>query len=343
MANYAHFSSLRPEIRKLLNRVFDDANLDAFCQDYFFEEVYDKFGRGQGKQEKLNVLLGYCRSTIRFEMLLWAMHKCQEQEFFAFFQAKGIVIGAEPQRESVRSSQSVHRTRPPYEVASAYHFDLIDQIDDCLNSLWGKDGLVGFVVPCSSPSFLQNFGERLKYELGRNSVRLMPPLAIDPIRMSINRAILTIRRQYRPALRERDVLFTVRVPKKEMVSDFWQGLQQALKKDKFKNRLIVIIALGSGGVSSDGALIPLKEPHFKIAHVHRWVRAVVSGLGWPDDLFQYWTAQMIAECSHNDELQIEWVYAHLDAIVELLQQHPTVDHFQQELEQRRQLYVSTSP
>ena len=342
MADYAHFSSLRPEIRQLLNTVFDDADLEAFCQDYF-ENVYDKFGRGQGKQEKLNVLFGHCRSTTRFQMLLWAMHQCQEQEFLVFFQAKGIVIEAEPRRERMPASQNLHRALPAYEVASAYHFDLIDQLDDCLNFVWGKEGLVGFMVPCSSPSFLQNLGERLKYELGRNRVRLMPSLAIHPIRMSIDRVILTIKRQYRPALRERDVLFTVRVPKEEIARDFWQRLQQAVEKDKLKNRLIVIIALDSGGVSSDGLLIPLKEPYFKIAHVHRWVRAVVSHLGWPDDLFQSWTAQMITECSHNNELQIDWVYAHLDAIVDLLQQHPTVDHFQQELEQRRQDYVSTSP
>lgn len=48
-----------PELRDLLNRL-DDADIDQLCLDHF-PCVYDKFGRGMSKQEKITVLLDYCR------------------------------------------------------------------------------------------------------------------------------------------------------------------------------------------------------------------------------------------------------------------------------------------
>ena len=47
-------------IRRRLNQTFDDPGLDAFCLDHF-PEVYDRFGRGMRKDEKLTVLLDHCR------------------------------------------------------------------------------------------------------------------------------------------------------------------------------------------------------------------------------------------------------------------------------------------
>ena len=43
------------EIRDLLNTVFDDPQLDAFCHDYF-PNLFDQFSRGQRKDEKLTQL-----------------------------------------------------------------------------------------------------------------------------------------------------------------------------------------------------------------------------------------------------------------------------------------------
>ena len=47
------------ELRPRLVR-FDDAELDALCLDHF-PAVYDKFGRGQRRDEKINLLLDHCR------------------------------------------------------------------------------------------------------------------------------------------------------------------------------------------------------------------------------------------------------------------------------------------
>jgi hypothetical protein len=47
-------------LRRQLNRRFDDAELNAFCLDYF-PEVYDKFGGGMQKNAKITLLLDFCR------------------------------------------------------------------------------------------------------------------------------------------------------------------------------------------------------------------------------------------------------------------------------------------
>ena len=47
-------------MRDRLNRTFDDVGLDAFCLDHF-PELYDRFGRGMRKDEKITLLLDYCR------------------------------------------------------------------------------------------------------------------------------------------------------------------------------------------------------------------------------------------------------------------------------------------
>ena len=50
------------KLRQQLNQSFDDAELSAFCLDYF-PEVYDKFSGGMQKNTKITLLLDYCRRT----------------------------------------------------------------------------------------------------------------------------------------------------------------------------------------------------------------------------------------------------------------------------------------
>lgn len=47
-------------LRQRLNQGFDDPGLDAFCLARF-PDVYDKFGRGMRKDEKITLLLDQCR------------------------------------------------------------------------------------------------------------------------------------------------------------------------------------------------------------------------------------------------------------------------------------------
>lgn len=58
MTNNSQFNTA--QIRRLLNQVFDDPILDAFCQDYF-PAVFDRFSRGMRRDEKITLLLDYCR------------------------------------------------------------------------------------------------------------------------------------------------------------------------------------------------------------------------------------------------------------------------------------------
>jgi hypothetical protein len=70
------------EIRKILNKKYDDPELDAFCLDHF-RAVFDKFSRGMRKDEKITLLLDYCRRLpIRWHKLLRLVGESPEEQTF---------------------------------------------------------------------------------------------------------------------------------------------------------------------------------------------------------------------------------------------------------------------
>jgi hypothetical protein len=278
------------------------------------------------------LLLSHCRPQKRFVLLLKTMYGYNHPEFQAFFQKKGTEFTAEQQ------PQASSRATPSYETVMIHNFDMGDLVRECLDSLLDKQGLIGFAVPCYSPIFLGNFCERLKYEWGRERIRLKPTLVIDPVHTPMDRAILTIERRYKPALKERDVLFAVQISEVAMLEHFWQKLNAALGEEDLRRRFIVVMAL-TVECGLPAGIISLGRPCFRKADVFRWISQVVHYLGWPEQIIDMWTDHMIAECSHEDELYLDWVYDHLGFIVDVLKQNPTLERFQQELERRRQLYA----
>lgn len=57
-------------LRQRINLLFDDSSLDALCMESF-PEVHDRFSRGMRKDEKISLLLDYCRRTPeRFQKLI---------------------------------------------------------------------------------------------------------------------------------------------------------------------------------------------------------------------------------------------------------------------------------
>ncbi len=323
------------EIRQLLDLAFDDAGLDAFCLDYF-EEVYDRFGRGLQKIEKLTLLLNHCRRTQQhFHALLRAMHICHNAQLEAFLVEKKItLVDEQPARDFA----------PPladYEVIMPSNFDLNEMVIECLDAVFGKQGLIAFLAPCSSIMFLNNLCNRLKLEWDRTQVCLKPLISIHSIHTPIERALFTITQRYKPTLQEQDVVFAVQCSEKGVIDTFWQTLRSTLQDEVLHNRLVMILSIHEDCASPEGT-IKLGQPCFRNAHVLRWVKQVVRSREWPEGLVQTWTNHIVAECSYDNQLQIEWVYEHLEAMGNILKQHPSLDTFQQELEKRRQLYVQTS-
>jgi len=95
-------SSTLAVIYKILTEGFDDTGLDTFCMLYF-EKVYAKFGRGQRKDEKANLLLDHCRRRNLSDFMLDALHKF-DAELFAQYEplitsaplVTGVVFGTDP-------------------------------------------------------------------------------------------------------------------------------------------------------------------------------------------------------------------------------------------------------
>jgi len=70
-------------IRQLLNAAFSDEDLEILCYDYF-REVYDTFGQGMRKDEKINRLLDYCYRFDHFDELLHLVKQENPAQFDRF-------------------------------------------------------------------------------------------------------------------------------------------------------------------------------------------------------------------------------------------------------------------
>jgi len=65
-------------VRIRMNRSFDDVQLDAFILDNF-PEIYDRLSRGMQKDEKLTLLLDYCRrNQSLFELLISCLERAKQ-------------------------------------------------------------------------------------------------------------------------------------------------------------------------------------------------------------------------------------------------------------------------
>lgn len=322
------------EIRQLLERIFDDAGLDAFCLDHF-EEVYDRFARGLQKTEKLTMLLSYCRAPERYQTLLKALHACSHPEVQTFFIQKRIALT----NKRVENERSLPLA--DYDAVMPSNFDLDELMIECLGAVFSRQGLIGLLLPCYSMELLKNLCERLKREWDRIQVCVKPSLSLNSIHTPQDLAIYTITERYALTLQAQDVICAVQCAAKGIVEPFWQTLCQALRGKNLGNRLVVIMAIHEDCTLPSGT-IELKRPDFKEGHVIRWVKQVVQSRGWPEQLVHTWTHHILETCGHNHELQIDWVYEHLQAMGELLQHNPSPETLQQELNKRREWYVQTS-
>lgn len=315
------------EIRQLLNKIFDDADLEAFCLDHF-QPVYDKFSAGMNKMNKLTSLLDYCRSGDRFAALCKAMCECDKSEFQAFFQEKGILVESQIDSSPVR------------QVAVAYNFDIEDLIGDCISKTYNRKGLVGFTVSYNSYDFLLNLCERLKNEWMGTEIRRFDRILQINAYCPVEKAVQTIIRNQH-VFGKMDMIFGIQMNSKETTAQFWIDLCDKINRIKFSYRLIVIMAIESDfSLSKDYGIIKLNQPRFTFYHAHRWVKKVVNIYPYLSDISYKWLELIRLECGH-DELDIEYVYNHLNDMLFLLQQNPTIERFEREIEERR-IYVKTS-
>ncbi len=220
-----------------------------------------------------------------------------------------------------------------YQLPSPCNFDLKSLIDDSLERVEGKHGLIGLAVPCDDDAFLENFGERLKKELGRRNIQVWPRFTLKPAHVSTDEAITIIKR-CKQALQNREILYpiVIHISDKHISNAFWQAICHEFT-GSFENRLIVIM-VGDSTCAFPDDLPLLDPPQFREAHIITWVRDVVGYLGWPDAVREVWKQQMVAECSYNNTLHMRFVYEHLVDTLHLLQGNLSYERFLAELEQR---------
>lgn len=299
-------------LRQHLKRL-DDVEIEALCLDNC-PEVEEQFSEGMRRDRKINLILRYhLHHQDALELL------CNELQ----------VVGAPV---------------PLHEVAMSCNFDLDELVLECLEILLEKRGLVGLIVPVPRqwPIFGDNFCKRLKLEWNRGQVSIKPTLVINPIHTPVEEAVRTIVRRYKPGLREGHVLFVVQVSDVDLLSVLWENLRRTIGSEDLHNCLAVVFSAGPDCTAPEGTT-RLRQPRFRLVHVHRWVSQVAGTFAWSDqerlDIIGLWTDHIIVECSENDVLQVDWVYDHLEDMLRFLRQNPTPEQFRQEFERRRQIYV----
>jgi len=297
---------------------FDDTDLGFFCLEYH-TNVIDKFSDNMTRDRKIYLLIKYCR---------------RRPEEFEELAINLKIIPKKP-RPSAAVTQSA---KPAYQAIMPHNFDLRDLIEECVDCLLEQEGIIGFGLPYSSPTFVTNFCERLKQERGRNLVKVKDYLMVNPVHTPLDDVLLTIKRRYLPALQHQHILFAVQIPNATLAREFWQRLQTLLNDKAMPHNLIVIITLTDNG-QFPKELKTLRPPQFRRAHAQFWIRQIVEQRAWPDTITELWVKHMIVECQHGQGLHVDWVYDHLKDMLKLFHQNPTLEDFKTELARRRKLYA----
>ncbi len=239
--------------------------------------------------------------------------------YYNFFPA--LAVSREPEARAAR------------RLPQPCNFDLTLLIEETLDLVDGKQGLLGLSIPCDVHIFLNNYCQRLKNVMDRRKTQIRPILTLKPTNVSIDEAIEMIKRS-KLTLGANDVLCPIvfQIAESGLANLFWQQLCQEFQ-DTYANRLILILG-GDTTTTFPDAIMPLTSPKFKPSHVFTWIGDVVEQLDWPHDVREIWKQRMLAECSYKNELHIQFVYEHLDYTIQLLQENPPCESFLEELERR---------
>lgn len=189
--------------------------------------------------------------------------------------------------------------------------------------------------------FSDQFLRAHKAGMGPKQCGAQTVLVINPINTSVDRAVLTVKSRYSPAMAHGDVMLPVQVNEQAMGERFWRKLCESFPKDEnCENRFIVIIGMHEECVFPE-KLRKLNHPCFMNGHIISWVTQIVRTMKWPDDFGHYWSEKMIGECTCEGQIVIDWVYAHLEAMLEILRHNPSWESFRNELDKRSRQYEQT--
>ncbi|NJM73213.1 MAG: hypothetical protein HC862_25505 [Scytonema sp. RU_4_4] len=225
-----------------------------------------------------------------------------------------------------------------YALMNPCNFDLTELIAECRNNLLGKNGIVGFALPCEDYTFLENFCQRLLDEFSTRNIKKQPHLSLNSKHTSVTQALKLIQR-CKTYLQTGDIIYPIQISnvstQKQSIIDLWQKIYTELE-DSLKYRLIIIM-WGSEDCIFPKGMIQLNTPQFTESHVYDWIFKVSSSLTWGEDVMVQWKDKMIKAClDESKQLNIGYVYYHLNDAINLLKlkQNQTAEAFLQELEQR---------
>jgi hypothetical protein len=212
--------------------------------------------------------------------------------------------------------------KPFYSLLEPQNFDLTELIRDCVNELDDTPGLIGLAVPYEKREFPKYFCNRLKDRLGKKDIRILET-TLKPQINSVDRVINQIKGQ-KNNLKKSDVICRILVENGNNSSrdnDLWREIVAEVTDD-FEHRLIVIMFSSKDrNFPEPEGMIRLNPPKFTKADANDWILDLTRTLEWTEQGYQKWKKMMIDDCLSNDRLlDIEYVYDHLNASIEILKE-----------------------
>jgi hypothetical protein len=331
--------NLKPEEQKLLM----ESLLDAFI-DLSELEIMLRFNLNVKLHEIVTISGDYKYKV--FRLIDWAEANgqtealirgaCQDRPLKAqliktaeqIFDARNLSLN-KPGESTNRTVQEVSKAPAlVFQQIAPHNFDLANVVDECLDQVLERLGLVGFVLPCGFPSVPPNLCDRLRNGF-EDPVKVVvrPNIRIDPRVRSVEKGVTQISR-YKELARTHNVIAPVGCPDETMISPLWERIRGEFK-DPLENKFILIIAT-PGAWSGLPDLVSLPSPQFRRAHVREWITTIINALQWPNEIILLWEKRFLEQCMIGGELDVDEVYYRIDEASKYLQRRPTWQTFKRE-------------
>jgi hypothetical protein len=150
-------------VSALLDAFPSQANLAGMVQLKLNKNL-QTLALGDNLREIAIRLIGVAEAEGWIAQLIVAAHSSNPGNLvlLEFFQHFSVLLTKEEHLYKTSVGSGVQQRIPPYQLPSPYNFDLTHIIEDSLEKVEGKHGLIGLTVPCDDDAFLENFVERLK-------------------------------------------------------------------------------------------------------------------------------------------------------------------------------------
>lgn len=228
----------------------------------------------------------------------------------------------------------------PFMAANPAEFDLNNLVEESGRWLNGRNNIVGMALTYQDEPLPSHYYKRLNDNLFDGRAEVKSRQKIDPKFNTVTQKLSEIEKRYFPLLISRPVILPLDFTKLEQVAEFWSRLKALVAEKQPRYRLIVILHMQEEWQLPDD-IFQLPQPRFHLDDIEAWIETVRKSrdISIPRDVVQIWKEVFVAECqtSDGDELQIPYVYEHIEDMIHQLVSSG-LEGLRASLEEKRSIY-----